>query len=221
MSSRRRIRLAILPLPNAVLFPRTLLPLDISDQRGRQLVADALDDDSTMGVLLLQPGWERNYHQSVDVYGTGGIGLITEHRTVEEGNYQILLHGKGRFAIRDFQQITPYHVAEVEMLEDRLPEERQVRKMRRDLIRYFLEIAENVSPDAVDRAVLSELDFHTLVNSVCASLNFSIYEKQRLLELEDLGERGDAVLRVLRDQVHQLRLISRFRHLEPDDARVN
>jgi len=221
MSSRRRVQLAILPLPNAVLFPRTLLPLEISDPRGRQLVADALDDNSTLGVLLLQPGWERNYKESVDVYGTGGIGIITEHRAVEEGNYQILLHGKGRFAIRDFHQVSPYHIAEVELREERLPQERQVRRVSRDLVRYFLEIAENVSPDAVDRAVLSELDFHTLVNSVCASLNFSIYEKQRLLELEDLKARADQILGVLKDQVHQLRLISRFRHLEPDDSRVN
>ncbi len=185
MSSRRRVQLAVLPLPNAVLFPRTLLPLEISDPRGRQLVAEALDDNSTLGVLLLQPGAERNYGQSIDVYGTGGIGIITEHRAVEEGNYQILLHGKGRFAIRDFHQVSPYHVAEVELLEERLPQERQVRRMSRDLVRYFLEIAENVSPDAVDRAVLSELDL-----PYPCELGVRLFELLNLRETAPAGARG-------------------------------
>ena len=51
----------IFPLPNVVLFPNVFLPLHIFEPRYREMVADALDSDRMIGMVLLQPGWEHEY----------------------------------------------------------------------------------------------------------------------------------------------------------------
>src|SRR3954464_13878825 len=53
--------LPIFPLPNVVLFPSVFLPLHIFEPRYREMVADTLKDDRLIGMVLLRPGWQRDY----------------------------------------------------------------------------------------------------------------------------------------------------------------
>jgi len=53
--------LPIFPLPNVVLFPNVFLPLHIFEARYREMVADALKSDRLIGMVLLRPGWQRDY----------------------------------------------------------------------------------------------------------------------------------------------------------------
>ena len=53
--------LPLFPLPNVVLFPNVFLPLHIFEPRYREMVADALASDRMIGMVLLRPGWERDY----------------------------------------------------------------------------------------------------------------------------------------------------------------
>ena len=48
--------LPLFPLPNVVLFPNVFLPLHIFEPRYREMVADALDGDRMIGMVLLKPG---------------------------------------------------------------------------------------------------------------------------------------------------------------------
>ena len=58
----------IFPLPNAVLFPGVFLPLHIFEPRYRAMVADALEGDRLIGMMLLKPGWESDYEGRPPVY---------------------------------------------------------------------------------------------------------------------------------------------------------
>ena len=48
----------IFPLQDVVLFPHSTRPLHIFELRYREMVADALEGDSIIGMILLQPGHE-------------------------------------------------------------------------------------------------------------------------------------------------------------------
>jgi hypothetical protein len=50
--------LPLFPLPNVVLFPNVFLPLHVFEARYREMVADALQGDRLVGMVLLRPGWE-------------------------------------------------------------------------------------------------------------------------------------------------------------------
>lgn len=221
MSLAKRLEIPILPLADNVLFPRTLFPLRVIEPRHRQLVEDVLKREGEMGVLLLQPGLERGIAEKSGVFSTGGMGVIVDHKQRGEEEIEILLQGVHRFAVEEHLQMWPYRIARVRLLEEEIPARCEIRRNARLLVRYFREIARTVDSYTSSLARLHKLDYQALVNSICASLNFSVYEKQRLLEVEDLHRRGELLLEILRVHVYDVRLISRFRHLQPEDSRFN
>ena len=51
----------IFPLPDVMLFPGATRPLHIFEARYREMVADALEGDRLIGMVMLQPGYEADY----------------------------------------------------------------------------------------------------------------------------------------------------------------
>src|ERR1700752_556073 len=100
--------LPIFPLPNVVLFPNVFLPLHIFEPRYRAMVADALASDRLIGMVLLRPGWERDYEGRPPVYPIGTSGLITHVERHADGRYHIVLRGIERFRILEEDQELSY-----------------------------------------------------------------------------------------------------------------
>ncbi len=213
--------LAIFPLPNVVFFPHTVLPLHIFEPRYRQMVADALEGNRQIGMVLLQPGWESTQNESPEIFNTGGMGLITQYKDLEEGRYNILLSGRHRFTIKEFVQETPYRVARVRLLREVMPERQEMNEISTELILGFRELIEATTQPGLEPDVIEKLDFPTLVNSVCSSLNLSVYDQQQLLEMNSVKVRATTVLDILQRQITRKRMVSKFRHLQPQDPHVN
>src|SRR3954454_5474201 len=91
--------LPLFPLPNVVLFPNVFLPLHIFEPRYREMVADALASDRMIGMVLLRPGWDRNYEGRPPIYSVGCSGLLTHNERLPDGRYNIVLRGIERFRI--------------------------------------------------------------------------------------------------------------------------
>jgi uncharacterized protein len=120
--------LPIFPLPNVVLFPNVFLPLHIFEARYREMVADALASDRLIGMVLLRPGWERDYEGRPPVYPIGCSGVITHVERLADGRYNIVLRGLERFRIAGEEDGKAYRRASIEPLVERptAADERQV-----------------------------------------------------------------------------------------------
>lgn len=213
--------LPIFPLPNVVFFPRTVLPLYIFEPRYKQMVADALESNRQIGMALLQPGLESRQDESPDVFSTGGMGLITQYEDLEEGQYNILLSGRHRYRIMEFIRETPYRVARVRLLQEAMPSGQAINEISTELVLGFRELHEANTQPGLEPDVIDKLDFPTLVNSVCSSLNLSVRNQQQLLEMNSLKVRATTILGILRQQIARKRAVSKFRHLQPENPHVN
>ncbi len=213
--------LPIFPLPNVVFFPGTVLPLHIFEPRYSQMVADALEGNRQIGMALLQPGWESRQDESPEVFNTGGMGLIVQYKPLEEGRYNILLSGRHRYRIMEFIREAPYRVARVRLLDEVMPSSQEMNEISTELVRGFRELTEANTQPGVEPDVIEKLDFPTLINSVCSSLNLSVYDQQQLLEMNSLKVRATTLLGILRRQISRQRVVSQFRHLQPEDPHVN
>jgi Lon protease-like protein len=91
--------LPLFPLPTAVLFPNVFLPLHIFETRYRQMVADALNGDRMIGMVLLKPGFEPEYEGQPPVYDVGCSGLITHVERLPDGRFNIVLRGLEKFRL--------------------------------------------------------------------------------------------------------------------------
>src|SRR5438128_12227278 len=100
--------LPLFPLPNVVLFPNVFLPLHIFEARYREMVADAVASDRLIGMVLLRPGWERNYEGRPAVYPIGCSGVMTHVERLGAGRYTLVLRGLERFRIVNEDHARPY-----------------------------------------------------------------------------------------------------------------
>jgi len=124
----------LFPLPNLVLFPSVIQPLHIFEPRYREMMADALEGDRLLALVLLRSGWEEEYHLRPPVHEVACLGRITNEQRLADGRYNLLLHGLGR--IRVVEEVTddrPYRVARVELLTDRCPPASEEDELRGEL----------------------------------------------------------------------------------------
>ena len=77
----------VFPLPNTVLFPRTVLPLHIFEPRYREMTADALRAGGYIAMALLRGGEESGYHP------VGCLGRISQSKMTDDGRYYLQLVG--------------------------------------------------------------------------------------------------------------------------------
>src|SRR5215470_17206415 len=108
--------LPLFPLPNVVLFPNVFLPLHIFEPRYREMVADALTSDRLIGMVLLRPGWERDYEGRPPVYPIGCSGVVTHVDRLQDGRYNIVLRGLERFRILEEDHARSYRRATTDAL---------------------------------------------------------------------------------------------------------
>src|SRR5690349_8612910 len=77
----------LFPLPNLVLFPHVVQPLHIFEPRYRQMMADALEDDRLLALVLLSPGWAEDYHQAPAIEPLACLGRIVNEEKQLDGRY--------------------------------------------------------------------------------------------------------------------------------------
>ena len=193
--------LPLFPLPNVVLFPGALLPLHIFEPRYRAMVGDALASDRLIGMVLLRPGFERDYDGRPPIHAIGCSGVIVHSVRLDDGRYNILLRGLDRFRVVAEDHELVYRRATVE----ELPEPPLDEEARRALgeLRRAVEERIGLGPDApgegrTDAArQLGTLPDTEFVHVIAQHLDLEPIEKQALLECETLIARGRALLELL------------------------
>jgi Lon protease-like protein len=119
---RATLEIPIFPLPDAVFFPETLLPLHVFEPRYRDMVTDCLAGDRRLAVAMLRPGWEKDYHGRPPVCPVAGLGEIIHVERLADGRYNILLDGRMRVRIEEeLPARRAYRMARVQPLTDVFP----------------------------------------------------------------------------------------------------
>jgi uncharacterized protein len=188
--------LPIFPLPNVVLFPNVFLPLHIFEPRYREMVADAVASDRLIGIVLLRPGWERDYQGRPAVYPIGCSGVITHVERLADGRSNIVLRGIERFRIVTEDRERSYRRAAVESLRDRDLGAEDRAAVRRQRSKLESLVAPSVEHAAVPK-IPSAMSDEDLVNALAQYLDLEPLEKQALLERHSLRSRAESLVELL------------------------
>jgi Lon protease-like protein len=217
MSSELPHRIPVFPLPETVLFPGATLPLHVFEERYRQLVAEHLPGARVMGIVLLEPGWQEDYYGSPSTYPVGCAGLMEDVTRLPDGRFTLKLTGLWKIEVVQYVQSEPYRLAEVRELTERRSDESlvSVQQAKRRLLGAYASLAAALegrpsNPFTFDPS----LEYAHIVNLACMHLGIEPQEKQRLLELHDVDERGRRVIRML-EQEHQR--VMKLRQLQGDE----
>jgi uncharacterized protein len=181
----------LFPLPEVVLFPRSTRPLLIYEPRYREMVADALKGDKIIGMVLLQPGFERDYDGRPPIHAVGCAGKIDDYQQLPDGRYAILVRGLTTFRILSEDQRRPYRLARVEATPEPLKdEERGTLSSLRERISMLLDKVLPLDVEPPD----PRLDDDQFVNVVAQALMMPEEARQELLERRGAVERARALV---------------------------
>jgi len=108
-----------------VLYPGLLLPLHIFEDRYRQLVGDLLEgpEPRRFGVIAIRKGRETGIDGVSALYEVGCAALLRRVEAYEDGRYDIITAGAGRFRLLGLDGSRPYLQAEVEWLPEETGDE--------------------------------------------------------------------------------------------------
>jgi Lon protease-like protein len=189
----------LFPLPNLVLFPNVVQALHIFENRYCQMLAEAMKTDRLITMALLREGWQHDYQASPAIAPVVCIGKIVSHAETPDGTFNILLVGTKRARIlREIPTDNLFRTAEVEILEDVLPDEAVELALREELMQaVHVCFAEGDSGFKNIELAASEIPLGSLIDLISYGFPFPIEVKQKLLEEVRVEERCKILLQEL------------------------
>jgi Lon protease-like protein len=198
------LRVPVFPLAGAVLFPGAQLPLHIFEPRYRAMIRDAMATDRLIG--MVQPKHapsdaEGDGRATPALFEVGCLGRIGACEELDDGRFNIVLEGLGRFRIaREAKVETPYRQVDADRrgfdeeeepalgIAQRADVEREARRYA-DALGYMVEWEQ-----------VSRLDDEMLVNGIAQIAPLDVGSKQALLEASTLAERADLLVQFMQFQ---------------------
>jgi ATP-dependent Lon protease len=199
----------VLSLRNTVLFPGVVLPISIGRPRSIQLIKDAYKTDKIVGTVAQRdPDIENPSYE--ELHNVGTIGQIVKLLEMPDGSTTAIIQGRKRMVLNELITDDPYFIARVRTIPEIKPEfpskdfDAIVGSLK-DLSLKIIKISPNISPEA-SFAVKNIENSTYLINFICSNTDIKVQDKQRLLEINSLRDRGFMLLELLVQEIQILEL---------------
>jgi ATP-dependent Lon protease len=199
--------LPVLPLKDTVVFPDSLLPLAIGQERSVRLIDDAVASDRLVSLVaskssdVEQPGWD-------DLYEVGTAAIVQKMIRVPDGTQRVLVQGLRRIRLEQQVRDDPYLVGEFSEVPDVVPETREVQALTQTVKSLFSRIIGLLPylPEELGLAAANVDDPSALTHLVASTLRLKTEEKQQLLEEPNVEKRLRDVVVVLNRELELVEL---------------
>jgi len=112
----------VMVLPGAALFPNSLLPLFIFEERYRDMLSYCLERNRMFCIAQMKPGISEAVDED-DFHHIAGLGLIRACVGNENGTSQLILQGLARVKLVNFIQHEPFRIAQIKELRSKVENE--------------------------------------------------------------------------------------------------
>jgi len=181
--------LPILPIREAVLYPKMILPLMVGQERLIKLIDAALLTNKMIGIVAIRSK-EVEEVKSEDLFEVGCAAYIPKMLKMPNNSVRLLIQGISRIRLTEFTQREPYIRARVIPLKDRgeASEMQALVVAVKGIFQKVVELAPHLPGELAIMAVNVE-DPGALADLIASTLNLPLADKQTLLETLDVKER--------------------------------
>ncbi len=204
-------KLPVLPLKETVVFPQSMTPLAIGQERSIKLIDDVVSGDRMLALLTVRNA-EVEQAGFDDLFEIGTAAVIHRMLRIPDGTLRILVQGLER--IRLDQRLTedPYPIGEFSELPDIVVENKEIEALVHAVQNQFARVVELVPtmPDELQLAAANIDDASMLTYLVASTLRLPTEEKQQLLELIDVEQRLRQTVKILSRELEVFELGSKI-----------
>ncbi|MEP6774419.1 MAG: endopeptidase La [Chloroflexota bacterium] len=207
-----RLEVPLLPLKNVVVFPRTIVNLNIGHVRSLNAANLALAGDHYMVVTAVKSG-ESEDPSPADLYTTGTLVEVRAVRPQSENTSQVEVEALRRVVIQLIKGDDACMMAEVEDLPEKQAGGREITSLMSHLAELFTKYSglNNKLPAEAQEHIRSARLPGYMADLLAAHLVSDVAERQRILEMVDQADRLEYVGGVLAGAIDVLETDQRVR----------
>ncbi|MBS1487415.1 MAG: endopeptidase La [Bacteroidetes bacterium] len=201
--------LSILPIKNTVLFPGVIIPITVTRQKSIRLIKKAYQGNRIIGVVA-QKNKQAEEPTTDDLYRFGTVARIIKMLVLPDGNTTIIIQGKNRFAIKEYTSEEPFLIARIELqsepvLDMQSKEATALVQSLKDAASKILQLNPEIPQEAqVALDNISSTAF--LIHFLSSNLNVDVADKQKILEINNIIDRGTLLLQYMLKEIQMLEI---------------
>ena len=193
-------KIAVFPLSNFIVFPKTTVPLNIFEPRYVDMINDCMKSNKLIG--MIQPKIIKNkYLDTPELYKIGCMGKIVNLQKTDDGRYLIELKGLIRFnIINEIISRKKYRECEIsfnKFYDDLSDKEENLKFSDLELIFKDLKNLFEKKGFVINWKALENQSLNETINALAMASPFTLEEKQVLLETENLDARKSKIADIL------------------------
>jgi len=193
-------KLAVFPLSNFIIFPKTTVPLNIFEPRYIDMINDSMKSNKLVG--MIQPKLSKDINDNIPkLHEIGCMGKITSFKETKDSRFLIELKGLIRFKItNEISSDKKYRECEINFenyYEDLENKKEEIKFSDLELIFKDLKSLFEKRGFIINWKALEKQSLDETINALAMASPFSIEEKQVLLEAKSLNIRKTKIAEIL------------------------
>ncbi len=200
--------LPILPLKGVVVYPLTVLPLNVGQARSLRLVDDVVKEPNRIiGLVTIKTDKFEDAGPD-DLYEFGTAAIIHRMLRAPDGTVRLIVQGIERIRLEEFVQLEPYLKAKIQLAPEKLDKSVETEALMRNTVELFRKLVSlsQTLPDELLMAALNVEDPRQLVYMIATSLRMDLKQAQELLELDNVYDKLVRLGSLLTKEVEVLEL---------------
>jgi ATP-dependent Lon protease len=217
--------LPILPLRNSVVFPASVVPINVGRPRSVRLVEDLAGHERAVVGIVSQRDADVDEPRFQDLYEVGTVARVVKVLRLGPSNYSVVLHGLARFHIAQQATLEPFMRARVRRIPEDLEREAELDALGASLregMRQLLSLMPNLPRETA--GILDNVResgaLADLIASNLAPEQATVADKQRILETFEPKARVRAVLGIVNRQLEVLRVKKEVSSMIADEGKA-
>ncbi len=198
--SEERI-LPLLPLRGLLVYPATVLHLDVGREKSVRALDKAMLEDH-MILLATQMDTQIDDPAAEDIYTVGTVARVKQMMKLPNGTIRVLVEGIERAKIISFMEEDDWFEVRAEILTPTERDHPEVDALVRAVTQQFeqfLQVSKKHTPET-HAAVADIEDPGRLADAIAANLSLKMKDKQAILEAIEVTDRLETLLEILSDE---------------------
>jgi ATP-dependent Lon protease len=203
---------SLLPLRNSVLFPGSIIPIDVGRPKSVKLIEEAIAAERPVIGIVTQKQARTEEPGAEDLHDVGCAVRILKVIKLARDNYSVILQGVMRIKIEQIISDDPFLQARVTELPEQNPSPLEAEALVANIKETAKKLISLVPELPREAAALldSVNEPGQVADLVAANLDIEPSEKQEVLEAFDIGTRLRKVLTLLTRQLEILEIRERI-----------
>ena len=203
----------VLPLRDVVVYPHMVIPLFVGREKSIQALDAAMQANKQI-LLVAQKSADIDDPTINDVHEVGTLASILQLLKLPDGTIKVLVEGAQRARVKDMKESGDFFVAGYTLLEESVVKDPQeldiLSRSTLSVFDQYVKLNKKV-PAEILTSLAGIDDPSRLSDTIAAHMSLKLEEKQKLLEISDVQERLEYIMKLIDGEIDMLQIEKRIR----------